>query len=117
MPLYDYECRRCGPFREWRSVSAYEKPAKCPDCGKAAQRSLATPRLGMRDSALRRAHAINEKSAHEPRVVRRKRGDPIPGHDAHRDLTEARQHRHAHRHGRSSKDTLHRSSHPWAMKH
>jgi putative FmdB family regulatory protein len=121
MPLYDYECRKCGPFQEWRSIDAFDKPSRCPDCGKAARRSLATPGLGMRNSALRKAHQINERSAEEPRVVRRKRGDPVPTHDVHRDLTEASQSRHAHQHGHGHdhghKKDLHRSNHPWALKH
>lgn len=77
MPLYDYECRRCGPFREWRKMSDYEKPMKCPDCGKPSRRSMATPVLGTMDAGLRKAHGVNEKSAHEPRVERRR----IGGHD------------------------------------
>ena len=117
MPLYDYACRRCGPFRKWRGMSAYDKPAKCPNCGKAARRSVTAPMLGMRDAALRKAHEINERSAHEPRLVHRKRGDPIPSHDAHRDLTEARQRQNVPRRGRGDKDKLNRSSHPWAVRH
>ena len=121
MPLYDYECRKCGPFEEWRGMDAFDKPARCPECGKPARRAVAAPRLGMRNTALRRAHEINEKSAHEPRVVRRKRGDSMGSHDAHRDLTEARQKRHGHHHGHAHdhghKHDLHRSTHPWAIKH
>jgi putative FmdB family regulatory protein len=107
MPLYDYECRRCGPFREWRSMSDYEKPAKCPDCRKAARRSMATPVLGTMDGSIRKAHAHNEKSAHEPRVERRRTG----GHD------------HAHDHGHSRFKKMDGPGHyararsPWMVGH
>lgn len=77
MPLYDYDCRRCGPFREWRSMRDYEKPMKCPGCRKPARRSVATPLLATMDAGQRNAHGINEKSGHEPRVERRR----IGGHD------------------------------------
>lgn len=120
MPLYDYECVRCGPFRKWRGMSEFARPARCPDCGKRAARSVASPMLGM-DWRQKTAHSINEKSAHEPRVVHRKRGDPMV-HDTHRDLTDARRygrghrqdhgHAHGHKHGK-----LERSRHPWAVRH
>lgn len=124
MPRYDYECVTCGPFQEWRGMADYQKPAKCPDCGRRAPRSMATPVLGM-DWQQKKAHTINERSGHEPRVVHRARGGPM-GHDAHRDLTEARikghdhdhHHGHDHEHGQShKKETLERSKHPWAVRH
>jgi putative FmdB family regulatory protein len=120
MPLYDYECRRHGPFSDWRAMSLCDEPAPCPRCGKAAQRSVSAPALGI-DPGLRKAHRINEKAAEEPRVVRRRRGDPIP-HDAHRDLTAHRGssrdrhagHAHVHDHG---KPHAHVSKHPWMIRH
>jgi len=115
MPLYEYECTRCGPFRDWRSMSEFEKPAKCPDCGRAAPRAIATPTLGM-DAGTRKAHSINEKSAHEPRVVRRRRGDAIPQHDAHADLVRAREERGKRTREPRQKET-HVSSHPFAIRH
>lgn len=115
MPLYDYECRSCGPFREWRSMNDYEKPAKCPDCHRSSTRSVATPTLGM-DAGLRKSHAINEKSAHEPRVVRRRRGDAIPQHDAHADLMRVREERSA-RKREPRKAETHASHHPWMVRH
>ena len=33
MPLYDYECRRHGPFSDWHAMSEFENPAPCPVCG------------------------------------------------------------------------------------
>jgi len=120
MPLYDYVCARCGPFREWRGMDAFAAPSKCPDCGRKSGRAMASPVLGM-DWRQKKAHAINEKSAHEPRVVHRKRGDPMV-HDVHSDLKDAgRAHRgHKHGHGHSHggrRGKLERSRHPWAVRH
>jgi putative FmdB family regulatory protein len=115
MPLYEYECRSCGPFREWQSISNYQKPAKCPECRRSAKRSIATPTLGM-DSGLRNAHAINERSADEPRVVRRRRGDPIPQHNAHADLLRVREER-SKRGREPRKAKAHAAHHPWMVGH
>ncbi len=115
MPLYDYDCRSCGPFREWRRMADFAKPAKCPDCRRSARRSVATPVLGM-DASLRKAYSINEKSAHEPRVVRRQRGDAIPQHDAHGDLMRAREERAA-RASEPRKKGTRASHHPWMVRH
>jgi putative FmdB family regulatory protein len=119
MPLYDYQCRHCGPFRDWRGMGEYRKPAECPECGKPAPRSAATPALGM-DWQQRKAHSINEKSGHEPRVVHRRRGDPMV-HDAHADLSRHREqklaHEHAHDHSHRGDERRHVSNHPWMVRH
>jgi putative FmdB family regulatory protein len=122
MPLYNYECGRHGAFREWRAMSEAEASAPCPTCGRIGERAVSAPRLGI-DAGRRKAHAINEKSASEPRIVRKLRGDPVPVHDAHRDLTTAREHasgdHHHHHHPEKHEDgklTL-RSAHPWAVRH
>jgi len=115
MPLYDYTCPSCGPFREWRSMSQYQQPAACPECRRSAPRAVATPTLGI-DAGLRRSHAINEKSASEPRVVRRRRGDPIPQHDAHADLMRAREER-AIRKSEPLKTETRAAHHPWMLRH
>ncbi len=94
----------------------------CPECGRPGLRKVSAPRLSLA-SDIRKIHAINDKSANEPRVVRKRRDEPIPMHDAHGDLTEARHHAHKghshdHRpeHGKTDKKTL-RSNHPWAVRH
>jgi putative FmdB family regulatory protein len=68
MPLYDYACERCGSFTALRPMAAYQEPCACPTCGAEAPRVLLTAPafLGMNE-ATRRAHAVNERSAHEPR--------------------------------------------------
>ena len=123
MPLYDYECRRHGAFNDWRTISDCDSPVPCPVCGSLADRSISAPYLGI-DSGLRKSHSINEMSAHEPRIVRRRRGDPIP-HDSHRDLSRHRDagsahahkhagHSHGHEHGGGTAEV---SKHPWLVRH
>ena len=68
MPTYDYECRTCGGFDAFRSLSARNDPAACPACGGPAPRVFATaPRLALLDGPTRTAHATNERARHEPK--------------------------------------------------
>jgi len=71
MPLYDYDCASCGPFRSWTRLSEADAPAACPHCGALASRAVAMPFLATMDANTRIAHVRNEKSAHEPRVMSR----------------------------------------------
>ncbi len=93
MPLYDYECEGCGPFTELRSMSRSSDPMPCPNCEKAARRTLTAPFIADMDPKNRIAHQRNEKSAHEPKVVS---GKPPAGGNS-------RGHQHARR--------------PWAIGH
>jgi putative FmdB family regulatory protein len=69
MPVYDYDCVRCGPFTELRPMAECEAPLACPECGAAAPRAFLTaPRLATMDGARRTASATNERSAHQPRL-------------------------------------------------
>jgi putative FmdB family regulatory protein len=68
MPVYDYACARCGSFTALRPMAVYREPCACPTCGAEAPRVLLTaPALLGMDGAARQAHAVNERSAHEPR--------------------------------------------------
>jgi putative FmdB family regulatory protein len=69
MPLYDYHCENCGPFRQFRSISNRAAPVECEECGTAAERVLTAPQLSLMSSNNRIAETRNEKSAHEPGVV------------------------------------------------
>jgi putative FmdB family regulatory protein len=71
MPLYDYCCTQCGPFREWGAMSEAAAPAPCPGCGIGAPRTITAPSVSTLSGANRVAHSRNEKSADEPRVVSR----------------------------------------------
>jgi putative FmdB family regulatory protein len=84
MPLYDYQCDRCGPFKEFWPLSKWNKDAACPNCGGASKRTVATPRLQCISRNTRIAHERNERSAEEPKVMQRAELDtahrPIPKH-------------------------------------
>ena len=80
MPLYDYQCRVCGPFRDFRPLSEWDKDTKCPNCGSPSKRSIASPRLQCVSRNVRVAHERNERSAEEPRVMRREELDAAYGH-------------------------------------
>jgi putative FmdB family regulatory protein len=71
MPIYDYLCDACGAFQEERPVADRAAPQPCPGCGLAAPRAmLSVPNFALMDGGTRRAHATNERSAHDPRVSR-----------------------------------------------
>jgi putative FmdB family regulatory protein len=84
MPLYDYTCETCGPFRAWRSISEWQANVPCPICTSSAPRLAAAPMLSVLSSNNRIAHERNERSAHEPQVIRREdlpRDHRHHGHD------------------------------------
>ena len=91
MPLYDYQCVRCGPFKELRPLSQWNKDTACPKCGDASKRTIAKARLQCLSRNARIAHERNERSADEPRVMRRAELDASHGHIP----------RHGHQRGRS----------------
>ncbi len=74
MPLYDYECERCGPFRSWQSIDQATSPAACSECGKASLRSVSAPNLSRMEEGARRARQRCDKTADSPAVVRRNLG-------------------------------------------
>lgn len=47
MPVYDYECARCGTFEAVRRIAERDDPASCPDCGEIAGRvTIGAPTVG-----------------------------------------------------------------------
>ena len=84
MPLYDYECGTCGEFRAWRKMSEWEASVPCPVCSLPASRLAAAPMLGILSTNNRIAHERNERSAHEPKVMRREDLPPKHSHHDHR---------------------------------
>jgi putative FmdB family regulatory protein len=43
MPLYDYNCERCGSFEAQRHHTEAGAPAKCPECGGESARMWTAP--------------------------------------------------------------------------
>ncbi|MGE5486073.1 MAG: FmdB family zinc ribbon protein [Ignavibacteriales bacterium] len=39
MPIYEYECDRCGRFDHWQSITS-EPLAECPKCGARVRRLI-----------------------------------------------------------------------------
>ncbi len=79
MPLYDYLCQKCGPIRAWNAIHESSKPIRCTNCGGQARRVITAPNLALLDRVKKAAHERNERSAHEPKVMRREEltGTPI----------------------------------------
>lgn len=83
MPVYDYHCGRCDAgFSAWQPMSHYKEPASCPLCTDPAQRRIVAPRLNTMNAARRRAHQINERSAHQPKLSRAHSCGPGCSHNA-----------------------------------
>lgn len=68
MPLYDFSCPRCGTFVVFRSIENRDAAQRCPQCASRSERHITAPNLCLMSAPNRKAHAINERSAHEPRV-------------------------------------------------
>ena len=71
MPLYEYECGRCGVFSAMKKISEFNEPAECNTCGESSARIISVPNYALLGKAVRVAHERNEQSAHEPRALRR----------------------------------------------
>lgn len=53
MPIYDYECEACGPFREMQPMARFRDACACPRCGTDAQRILSSaPAIGSINAAV-----------------------------------------------------------------
>jgi putative FmdB family regulatory protein len=100
MPLYPYTCNDCGDFQAWRSMAACDQPAPCLRCGTLSRRAVAAPRILGMDEHTRIAHMRNEKSAHEPRVVRKEHSHHGHGHHGHAPRTADRLEPHLHQSAR-----------------
>jgi putative FmdB family regulatory protein len=68
VPTYEYACSACGAFDALRPIVQRNDPGDCPGCGAASPRVMFTPPgLGLVTDEARRAHGVNERSAHAPR--------------------------------------------------
>ena len=79
MPIYEFLCRDCGSFEQWRSFAEVSVPMTCPSCNGEARRIYSMPATKNLSAAFSNAMNRVEKSAHEPEIVRRPEGDALPG--------------------------------------
>lgn len=78
MPTYAFSCAACGSFDVTRRVAEAAAPASCPSCGAQARRVFTPPGLALLAKPVRGLLDREEKSGHEPDVVARKAGRPLP---------------------------------------
>ena len=78
MPVYVFSCHECGPFELSRPMAEVGSAACCPACLREARRVFTPPRLARLAAPARQVLETEEASAHEPDVVRQKRGRPLP---------------------------------------
>jgi len=71
MPVYEFFCETCGPFESRRSFEEASNPMRCPLCDGVVRRVYSLPGLVKTPSALASALYSAEKSAYEPKVLRR----------------------------------------------
>lgn len=71
MPLYDYECGNCGTFSAFRKMSESSLSVACGHCGGESERVISVPFFALMAKEKRGAYERNEKSAHEPKAIRR----------------------------------------------
>jgi putative FmdB family regulatory protein len=83
MPVYAFSCEHCGPFEVWRPLREATEPAHCPACEEPGRRIYTPPGLVRTPAPVRRVRDLEEKSAHEPELVGRPQGRPLPRHGGH----------------------------------
>lgn len=104
MPVYEFECRSCGPFTEIRSIIESGSPAKCPDCGTISAKIFPVVNLRQMRPENRVAWERNEQSAHAPRyspTCSHKTSGAKPGADGRPALQSSKK----------------RNSRPWMLGH
>jgi putative FmdB family regulatory protein len=105
MPVYEYECADHGVFEAMNPMARSAEPSPCPSCEVLSLRVLSTPRLAGMARSTMLAMDRNERSRHEPRLVKR-------------------EHDHGHGKNKQTKDPTGRpalrashGSRPWALEH
>jgi putative FmdB family regulatory protein len=83
MPLYAFACGACGPFEVRRAVADAAAAGECPACGAPAQRIFTPPGVARMPAPMRAARDREERSAHQPDVVRAPSGRPLPWRHTH----------------------------------
>jgi putative FmdB family regulatory protein len=69
MPLYEFQCRSCGLFEQWRGFSESSDPMLCPNCQTIAKRIYSSPNVHLGSKPASKA---------EPRLVTRELKENAP---------------------------------------
>lgn len=84
MPVYDYRCDECDcEFTMLMPMSRSSDAMPCPSCEYSAQRVISAPHLSTMRADVRAAHQTNERSAHEPKMMKGHRCDAGCSHQNH----------------------------------
>ncbi|QUH01479.1 zinc ribbon domain-containing protein [Saccharopolyspora erythraea] len=78
MATYEYDCPDCGRFDAHEPIGTAADTHECPGCRGQARRIFSAPHLVATSAPMRRARAIEERSADEPAVVSEVPGRPPP---------------------------------------
>ncbi|HEY6877752.1 MAG TPA: zinc ribbon domain-containing protein [Polyangiales bacterium] len=105
MPVYEYECTDHGVFEALTPLARYSEPAPCPSCDAQSARVISTPHLASMPRANYIATERNERSRHEPRLVKREHQHSHGVNEKTKDP-----------HGRPALRASH-GSRPWALEH
>src|ERR1700743_28320 len=80
MPVYEYLCDDCGPFKDMRPMSECDEPQDCPQCAGLSPRAILTaPNFFCMPSDKRKAYATNERSANAPKTLDQYKAAHGPG--------------------------------------
>jgi len=80
MPVYEYLCDACGPFTDMRPMAECDLPQDCPSCTISSPRVILTaPHFACMPADQRKAHAVNERSAHAPKTLAEYKASHAPG--------------------------------------
>jgi putative FmdB family regulatory protein len=80
MPVYEYLCDACGPFTDMRPMAECDLPQNCPGCEVSSPRVILTaPHFACMPAETRKAHAVNERSAHAPKTLDQYKASHGPG--------------------------------------
>jgi putative FmdB family regulatory protein len=71
MPLYEFRCKDCGIFDQWRTMTESNHPAHCPSCQQSANRIFSAVGIKLNGS-LRLSKTANP----EPQLVTKPESDP-----------------------------------------
>ena len=68
MPIYDYDCGRCGPFSAMQPMARFQESCACPVCGAEASRTIVSaPAIASINLGGSIGHKAIQPSARYPR--------------------------------------------------